>query len=50
MYNDNSYVEITFFAQLSNPVAIAAKKYLPLTDHLRTEDIYIKGGHFYVYT
>jgi hypothetical protein len=35
MYNDKGYVGIAFFAQLSNPLSIAMKKYLPLSTCVR---------------
>jgi hypothetical protein len=43
MYNDDSYIGITFFAYLGNPVAIATKKFLPLATCI--QKTYMKGGH-----
>jgi hypothetical protein len=38
MYSDCGYIAVTFVAQLSNPLAVAAKKYLPLTACVRKKD------------
>lgn len=48
MYGDDGYVGVIVVAQLSSLLAIATKKIFSL-DYFCMGDVYIKGGHVYLY-